>query len=114
MSIDEIDVLETNEAFACVPLVSGKLLSCKSFIDEDYATAVRKIDNYPLDSFSKDRYKHLVEKLNVNGGAIAVGHANTASGARIMITAAEELRRRGGGIAASVPHVAALHREMPA
>jgi acetyl-CoA C-acetyltransferase len=100
MSIDEIDVLEINEAFACVPLVSGKLLSCKSFIDEDYATVVRKIDNYPLDSFSKARYEHLVEKLNVNGGAIAVGHANTASGARIMMTAAEELRRRGGGVAA--------------
>jgi acetyl-CoA C-acetyltransferase len=100
ISIDEIDVLEINEAFACVPLVSCKLLSCETFLDEDYQAAVSKIDNYPLDSFSKARYKHLVEKLNVNGGAIAVGHANTASGARIMMTAAEELRRRGGGVAA--------------
>ncbi|MDR7868239.1 MAG: thiolase family protein [Sporomusaceae bacterium] len=100
MSIDDIDVLEINEAFACVPLVSCKLLACTSFLEEDYPAAAGKIDNYPLDSFGKDRYNQLMEKLNVNGGAIAVGHANTASGARIMMTAAAELRRRGGGVAA--------------
>lgn len=100
MSIDEIDILEINEAFACVPLVSCKLLSCRSFMEEDYKDTLKKIDNYPLDSFQEAQYKRLIAKLNVNGGAIAVGHANTASGARIMMTAAEELRRRGGGIAA--------------
>lgn len=100
MSIDDIDVLEINEAFACVPLVSIKLLACENFLAEDYRTAAAKIDNYPLDSFNKERYTQLLEKLNVNGGAIAVGHANTASGARIMMTAAAELRRRGGGVAA--------------
>lgn len=100
MSIEEINVLEINEAFACVPLVACKLLACEAFLEEDYQAAVSKIDNYPLDSFNKDRYKRLVEKLNVNGGAIAVGHANTASGARLMMTAAEELRRRGGRVAA--------------
>lgn len=100
MTIDEIDILEINEAFACVPLVSCKLLSCSDFMAEDYEEAVKKIDNYPLDSFNEARYKQLVEKLNVNGGAIAVGHANTASGARIMMTASAELRRRGGGVAA--------------
>ncbi len=100
MSIDEIDTLEINEAFAAVPLVSCKLLSCSSFIEEDYKEVVKKIDNYPLDSFSEVRYKQLIEKLNVNGGAIAIGHANTASGARIMMNAAAELKRRGGGVAA--------------
>lgn len=99
MSVDEIDILEINEAFACVPLVSCKLLSCPDFIAEDYQETLKKIADYPLDGFQEKRYKQLVGKLNVNGGAIAVGHANTASGARIMLTAAEELRRRGGGVA---------------
>lgn len=100
MSIDSIDILEINEAFACVPLVSSKLLACDSFIKEDYKETLKKISDYPLDSFQEKRYKQLASKLNVNGGAIAVGHANTASGARIMMTAAAELRRRGGGVAA--------------
>ena len=99
MSIDEIDILEINEAFACVPLVSCKLLSCKNFIEENYKETLNKIGNYPLDGFQEDQYKKLIGKLNVNGGAIAIGHANTASGARIMMTAAEELRQRGGGVA---------------
>ncbi len=100
ISIDKIDIVEINEAFACVPLVSCKLLSCENFIEEEYTETLRKIANYPLDGFNEAKYKRLIEKLNVNGGAIAVGHANTASGARIMMTAADELRRRGGGLAA--------------
>ena len=38
------------------------------------------------------------EKVNVNGGAIALGHPIGASGARIIITLMNELKRRGGGI----------------
>ncbi|MES1211123.1 MAG: acetyl-CoA C-acyltransferase, partial [Acidobacteriota bacterium] len=38
-----------------------------------------------------------VDKLNVNGGAIALGHPLGASGTRILITLMKELRRRGGG-----------------
>ena len=38
------------------------------------------------------------EKVNVNGGAIALGHPVAASGARLVVTAVHELRRRGGGI----------------
>jgi acetyl-CoA C-acetyltransferase len=37
-------------------------------------------------------------KVNVNGGAIALGHPIGASGARILTTLAHELRRRGGGL----------------
>ena len=37
-------------------------------------------------------------KVNVNGGAIALGHPIGASGARILGTLAHELRRRGGGL----------------
>jgi acetyl-CoA C-acetyltransferase len=40
------------------------------------------------------------EKVNVNGGAIALGHPIGATGARLMVTLLHELRRRGGGLGA--------------
>jgi acetyl-CoA acyltransferase len=61
---EDIDLYEVNEAFACVPLVWMRELG---------------IDN---------------ERLNVNGGAIALGHPLGASGARIMTTLLHELERR--------------------
>jgi acetyl-CoA C-acetyltransferase len=64
---DEIDLWEINEAFASVALNSIRMLG----IDED--------------------------KVNVNGGAVALGHPIGASGARIIGTLVHELRRRGGG-----------------
>jgi len=64
----EIDLFEINEAFAAVALTSGKIAN--------------------LDP----------EKVNVNGGAVALGHPIGASGARIIITLIHELKRRGGGI----------------
>ena len=39
-----------------------------------------------------------MDKLNVNGGAIALGHPLGASGTRLLITLLKELRRRGGGV----------------
>jgi len=75
--LDQLDVIEINEAFAAVPLVSIEVL-CRR--DKVLAKAVQK-------------------KTNINGSAIAIGHPNTASGARIMMTLAYELRRRGGGYA---------------
>jgi acetyl-CoA C-acetyltransferase len=77
MNIDDISVMEVNEAFAAVPLVSTLLLT------------------------DKDKYKakRLREKTNINGSAIAVGHPNTASGARLIMNLMYELRRRGGGYA---------------
>lgn len=98
LTLDDIDVIEINEAFAAVPLVSLKLLSCKAFMEDDYAHAASIIANYPVDTFDEKVFQNLLEKLNVNGGAVAIGHANTASGARIMMNAGYELRRRGGGI----------------
>jgi acetyl-CoA C-acetyltransferase len=41
--------------------------------------------------------ERLRERTNVNGGAIALGHPTGATAARLIITAAHELRRRGGG-----------------
>lgn len=67
-SLDEVDLFEINEAFAAVALASKEIAE--------------------LDP----------EKLNVNGGAIALGHPIGASGARIIITLMHELKRRGGGI----------------
>jgi acetyl-CoA C-acetyltransferase len=67
-SLEEIDLFEINEAFAAVALTSGKIAS----LDE--------------------------EKVNVHGGAVALGHPIGASGARILITLIHELKRRGGGI----------------
>jgi acetyl-CoA C-acetyltransferase len=75
LSLDDIDVLEINEAFAAVPLVSTLLLTEG---DERRAEDVRA-------------------RTNVNGGAVAMGHPTGATGARLVMTAIAELRRRGGG-----------------
>ena len=78
LSIDDMDLIEVNEAFAAVPLVSTKLLA-----DGDAG-----------------KWEAIKAKTNPNGGAIAIGHPVGASGARILMTAMYELRRRGGGTAA--------------
>ena len=78
LSVDELKLIEINEAFAAMPLVSTKILG-----NEDQG-AIRKIR----------------EKTNVNGGAIAIGHANTATGVRLVMTLAYELKRLGGGVGA--------------
>jgi acetyl-CoA C-acetyltransferase len=77
LRLDDIAVMEINEAFAAVPLVSTLLLA-----DKD-----------------KRKAKALREKTNINGSAIAIGHPNTASGARLIMNLMYELRRRGGGYA---------------
>lgn len=77
LSIADIAVMEINEAFACVPLVSMKVIA-----GDDV-----------------QKYKGIRDKMNVNGSAIAIGHPNTASGARIIMNLTYELRRRGGGYA---------------
>lgn len=65
---EDIDLFEINEAFAAVSLASGKIAG---------------IDT---------------EKVNVNGGAVALGHPIGASGGRIILTLVHELKRRGGGL----------------
>jgi acetyl-CoA C-acetyltransferase len=67
-SADDVDLWEINEAFASVALNSVRMLG----VDED--------------------------KVNVNGGAIALGHPIGASGARIIGALVHELQRRGGGL----------------
>lgn len=77
LTIDDMAVMEINEAFAAVPLVSIKL-----FAGDD-----------------KNKLKEISDRTNINGSAIAIGHPNTASGARIIMNLVYELRRRGGGYA---------------
>ena len=67
-TVTDIDLFEINEAFAAVALVSNQIAG----LDEN--------------------------KVNVNGGAVALGHPIGASGARIILTLAYELKHRGGGI----------------
>ena len=67
----DLDLVEFNEAFAAVGIASARALG----ISED--------------------------KVNVNGGAIALGHPVGMSGARIVLHLAHELKRRGGGVGAA-------------
>ena len=68
LSLGDLDLIEINEAFA------GQILA-----------VIRELD---LDQ----------ETLNVNGGAIALGHPLGATGSRITLTLMKELARRGGGV----------------
>jgi acetyl-CoA C-acetyltransferase len=71
IAVSDIDLFELNEAFAAVGIESARQLG----ISED--------------------------RVNVNGGAIALGHPVGMSGARIVLHLALELRRRGGGVGAA-------------
>ncbi|MBN1470976.1 MAG: thiolase family protein [Syntrophaceae bacterium] len=75
LAIDDMKIIEINEAFAAVTLVSTKMLA-----DND-----------------ETKWRALLKKTNPNGGAIAIGHPVGASGGRILMTMMYELRRRGGG-----------------
>jgi len=71
VSVDRLEAVEINEAFAAVAITSTRMLE----VDPD--------------------------RVNVNGGAVAVGHPIGASGARILMTLLYELGRRGGGCGAA-------------
>jgi len=77
LTLENFDLMEINEAFAAVPLVS-----CLGILGMDE--------------------KAMDEKVNVNGGAVAVGHPIGATGARILMTMIYELKRSGkkSGVAA--------------
>jgi acetyl-CoA C-acetyltransferase len=71
LTVADLDLIEINEAFAAVAIQSMRDLGVSD------------------------------DRVNVNGGAIAVGHPIGASGARIALHLAYELRRRGGGVGAA-------------
>ncbi|MGI5911619.1 MAG: thiolase family protein [Syntrophomonadaceae bacterium] len=100
LTIDDMKFIEINEAFACVPLVSCKLLSNDRWLNSNYGDMVKEASAKPILDNDPVKYDELKKKLNVNGSAIAIGHPNTASGARVMMTAAYNLKENGGGYAA--------------
>ena len=100
LAIEDMKYIEINEAFACVPLVSCKLLSNERFLTAKYNEMVKEVSAQPILDNNDGKYQELKTKLNVNGSAIATGHPNTSSGARIMMTAAYNLKENGGGYAA--------------
>jgi acetyl-CoA C-acetyltransferase len=71
LAVTDLDLLEINEAFAGVAIASTRALNVDA------------------------------ERVNVNGGAIALGHPVGMSGARLVLTLLHELRHRGGGIGAA-------------
>jgi acetyl-CoA C-acetyltransferase/acetyl-CoA acyltransferase len=81
LTVADADLFELNEAFAAQSLA---VLKCAA--SEPFARDILHRDR-PLGEFP-------VEKLNVNGGAIALGHPVGATGARLVLTALKELQRR--------------------
>jgi len=70
LTVADVDLFEINEAFASVAIIAGRRLGADP------------------------------ERININGGAVALGHPIGASGARLVLTLINELKRRGGGIGA--------------
>jgi len=81
LTIDDMDLIEINEAFAAMPLVSTLILA-----DRD-----------------PKKTEEIRAKTNVNGGAIAIGHPTGATGARLIMALVYELRRRREASGASRP-----------
>ncbi len=82
MRIDEIDLIEVNEAFAAVALVSTLIIAERD----------------------KSKVEPIRAKTNVNGGAIAIGHPTGATGARLIMTLIYELRRLRKAAGSSRPY----------
>ena len=81
LNLDQADLIEINEAFAAQVLAVLKCLK-----SDEFAKKFLKRDR-PVGKAEKDR-------LNVNGGAIALGHPVGATGARLILTSLKELERR--------------------
>jgi acetyl-CoA acetyltransferase family protein len=83
LSLRDVDLIELNEAFAAQVIANEKAFASDKFAKEQLGRpqALGEIDR---------------SKLNVNGGAIALGHPVGATGTRLVLTLLKELRRRGG------------------
>ena len=89
LSLEDIELFEINEAFAVQVLACLEAARSGAFARAELGRD-RALGEIPL------------ERLNVNGGAIALGHPVGASGARLLLTLLLEMRRRGAkrGLAA--------------
>ena len=81
LTVADADLIELNEAFAAQSLAVLKCATSGTFA-RDVLRRDRPLGEFPA------------EKLNVNGGAIALGHPVGATGARLVLTALKELQRR--------------------
>jgi acetyl-CoA acyltransferase len=83
--LKDLAVIDMHEAFAAQVLCNVKMLGSKSFAQSALGRgeAIGEVD---------------MDRFNVHGGSIAVGHPSAATGARIVSTVLHELRRRGGGL----------------
>lgn len=81
LSLKDMDLIELNEAFAAQVIACQKAFSSKKFAQEKLglSEAVGHLD---------------LDKVNVNGGAIALGHPVGATGTRIVLTLVKEMKRR--------------------
>ncbi len=82
LSLNDMELIEINEAFSVQVLACEKAMASKEFAKKylDSDSAVGEIDR---------------ERLNVNGGSIALGHPVGSSGTRLIITLLKEMKRRG-------------------
>jgi acetyl-CoA acetyltransferase len=82
LEMSAFDLVEINEAFSVQVLANQHAFRCDEFAREHLGreTAVGELDS---------------SRLNVNGGAVALGHPVGASGTRLVVTVLRELRRRG-------------------
>ena len=83
LSLRDIDLIELNEAFAAVVLANEKAFASEKFAKEQLGRAE------PLGELNR-------ATMNVNGGAIALGHPVGVTGTRLVLTTLKELHRRGG------------------
>ncbi len=82
LGLGDIDLIELNEAFAAQVIANERAFASERFAAEQLGRP------RPLGELRRER-------MNVNGGAIALGHPVGATGARLVVTLLKELRRRG-------------------
>lgn len=85
MKLDDFELIEINEAFAAQVIAVERALASKEFNERELSR------NNPVGEIDRDR-------LNVNGGAIALGHPIGVSGTRLVLTLLKELRRRNQNV----------------
>jgi acetyl-CoA acyltransferase len=85
VSLREVAVVDMHEAFAAQVLCNLRMLASRRFAQEALGRpdAVGEVD---------------MDRFNVHGGSIALGHPFAATGLRMLTTVLGELRRRGGGL----------------
>ncbi len=84
LGLDRMELVEINEAFAAQVLACLRAFDSRRFFEENLGSA-------PVGGIDPER-------LNVNGGAIALGHPVGASGARLVLTLLHEMRRRNASL----------------